>query len=673
MNLLAFMGRFRIGTRIYAGFLIVLGLLAVLAYTSYSCLDSGSKRSEDYARISDQSAEVLRAEVELAGLRQAMLSFILNAKADDLKQAREAGSQLIARLQALTASFPDPERRQRSSDMLKVVSDYVGNIERVGAARVRRDEQVEKRLNVAGKAAAENLSGIIGSAMEKSDFEPAAHASAVQVKLLRANESAMRFLADQNPKSAEATIRQLKDFARAAEEGIYVMQAPAHLVLMEEAASMAVEYGEAFQNIVEANTTYTELVNNSMRQAGDEATRLADELAADMTAEREAIERRVRDANEAARATSTGISALAVGLGVLFAWLMTTGITRPVNGMTATMTRLAAGDTTVAVPALDNRDEIGAMAKAVAVFKDNAIARERLEAEQAQEHKEREERASRIDEVIRGFEHEVAEALHSVGGAACQLQATSQAMSVTAEQTSRQATAVAAASEQASTNVQTVAAAAEELASSIREIGRQMSEAHSVTTSAAGQAEGTRVSVGGLAEAAQRIGDVVNLINAIAEQTNLLALNAAIEAARAGDAGKGFAVVAGEVKALASQTARATEEIASQINTVRGEIGGTVRAMEDIVATIGRIDEIAASIAADVEQQNAATREIARNVEQAAVGTHEVTRTIAGVSRAASDTGVASGQVLQSAGQLSHQAEEIRRSVDTFLKSVRAA
>lgn len=673
MNLLAFMGRFRIGTRIYAGFLIVLGLLAVLAYTSYSCLESGSKRSEDYARISDQSAEVLRAEVELASLRQAMLSFILNAKADDLKQAREAGSHLIARLQALTASFPDPERRQRSADMLKVVSDYVGNIERVGAARVRRDEQVEKRLNVAGKAAAENLSRIIGSAMGDADFEPAAHASTVQVKLLQAKESAMRFLADQNPKSAEATIRLLKDFARAAEEGIYVMQAPAHLVLMEEAASMAVEYGEAFQNIVEANTTYTGLVNNSMRQAGDEATRLADELAADMTAEREAIERRVRDANEAARATSTGISALAVGLGVLFAWLMTTGITGPVNGMTATMTRLAAGDTTVAVPALDNRDEIGAMAKAVAVFKDNAIARERLEAEQAQEHKEREERASRIDEVIRGFEHEVAEALHSVGGAACQLQATSQAMSVTAEQTSRQATAVAAASEQASTNVQTVAAAAEELASSIREIGRQMSEAHSVTTSAAGQAEGTRVSVGGLAEAAQRIGDVVNLINAIAEQTNLLALNATIEAARAGDAGKGFAVVAGEVKALASQTARATEEIAGQINTVRGEIGGTVRAMEDIVATIGRIDEIAASIAADVEQQNAATREIARNVEQAAVGTHEVTRTIAGVSRAASDTGVASGQVLQSAGQLSHQAEEIRQSVDAFLKSVRAA
>ena len=410
-----------------------------------------------------------------------------------------------------------------------------------------------------------------------------------------------------------------------------------------------------------------------MFQAESEAARLAQALSQEMTSEREKFEHDTVEANASAMMMNLGIAVVAAALGVIFAWLIKTGITRPVMGMTETMTRLAAGDTSVSIPAQDNRDEIGTMAKAVGVFKDNAVARERLEAEQAQERNAREERARRVETMIASFDREVATALEAVGGAAGTMQATSQAMSATAEETSRQATAVAAASEQASANVQTVAAAAEELAASIREISCQMSEAHTVTTDATGQAEGTQASVRGLADAAQRIGDVVDLINSIAAQTNLLALNATIEAARAGDAGKGFAVVAGEVKALAGQTARATDEISSQINTVRTEIRGTVQAMEGIVATIGRINAIAASVAAAIEQQDAATREIARNVDQASVGTQEVSSTIAGVTRAAHDTGAASGEVLQSAGQLSRQAEGIRRSVDTFLQSVRAA
>ena len=673
MSILAFMGRFKIGTRIYAGFLVVLGLMAVLACTGYLTLQRASERSKAYALVTDETAEVLSIEVRLDELRLAVLRFVLDGGADDLNQAREIGSHLTARAQALNASTLEPEHRQRSSDILKHVSDYVANVERVGAARARRDEQVEKRMNVVGMRAADNLSQIIASAMSAADFEPAAHAAAVQDTLMQARLSALRYLSDLNPKTAAATIRRLTTFATSAEEAIYTMHDPAHLALMQETASLATEYSEAFQQVVDASSTYSVLVNGAMRQAGTEAARLAESLSHDMTTERESIERSIDDENASAMTISLGISAVATALGVFFAWLIKTGITRPLIAMTETMTRLAGGDTGVSIPAQDNRDEIGTMAKAVAIFKDNAVARERLEALQAQERQGREERARRVDALIAGFDREVAAVLEAVGGAAVSMRGTSQAMSTTAEETSRQATAVAAASEQASANVQTVAAAAEELASSIREISRQMSEAHTVTTEATGQAEGTRASVRGLAEAAQRIGDVVNLINSIAAQTNLLALNATIEAARAGDAGKGFAVVAGEVKALAGQTARATDEVSTQINAVRTEISGTVQAMEGIVATIGRINEIAASIAAAVEEQDAATREIARNVDQAAVGTQEVTSTIAGVTRAAHDTGAASGEVLQSAGQLSRQAEDIRRSVDSFLTSVRAA
>jgi methyl-accepting chemotaxis protein len=673
MSILALMGRFKIGTRIYAGFAVVLGLMAVLAYTGYASLHHASERSDAYVRFSDQTAEVLEIAVRLGEMRQEVLHFVLDGHADDLNKAREIGADLIPRAQALTTSILDPAHKERSAEIVKHVSDYVANIERVGAARTRRDEQVEKRMDVVGTRAADSLSQIISGAMAEADFEPAAHAAAVQEALMQARLSALRYLSDQSPKTAETTTRRLTEFAGAAEAAVHTMQDPRHQALMQEAASLATEYGDAFQQVVDASSTYSALVNGAMARAGNEAARLADALSHDMTAEREATERAIDEANASAMTMSLGIAVLAAVLGVIIAWLIKTGITQPVIAMTTTMTRLAAGDTSVSIPAQDNRDEIGTMAKAVAIFKDNAVARERLEAEQAQERNAREERARRVDAMIASFDREVATALEAVGGAAGAMQATSQAMSATAEETSRQATAVAAASEQASANVQTVASAAEELAASIREISRRMSEAHTVTTDATGQAEGTRTSVRGLAEAAQRIGDVVDLINSIAAQTNLLALNATIEAARAGDAGKGFAVVAGEVKALAGQTARATDEISNQINTVRTEIGGTVQAMEGIVATIGRINEIAASVAAAIEEQDAATREIARNVDQAAVGTQEVSSNIAGVTRAAHDTGAASGQVLQSAGQLSRQAEDIRRSVDSFLTSVRAA
>ena len=268
------------------------------------------------------------------------------------------------------------------------------------------------------------------------------------------------------------------------------------------------------------------------------------------------------------------------------------------------------------------------------------------------------------------FADEVKNVIETVSSASTELQTSAQAMSSTAEETNRQSAAVAAAAEQASTNVQTVASAAEELSASLSEVGRQVTESATIASNAVDDARATNEKVQGLADAAKKIGEVVNLINDIASQTNLLALNATIEAARAGDAGKGFAVVASEVKSLASQTAKATEDIAGQVGAIQEATNQAVAAIQGIDQTIVQISDIATTIAASVEQQNTATKEIAENVQQAASGTREVTTNISGVSQAAIETGQASTQVLGAASELSQQSEKLREQVATFMSEV---
>jgi methyl-accepting chemotaxis protein len=369
------------------------------------------------------------------------------------------------------------------------------------------------------------------------------------------------------------------------------------------------------------------------------------------------------------------IAAIAVAalLAAIFGFVLSRMVATPVVGMTDAMSKLAQHDMSVEIPAAGQADEIGRMAAAVQVFKDNMIEADRLAAEQKAEQVKKEQRQIAIDGYIKGFDAMVTGALGTMASAATELQTTATSMTTTAEETSRQATAVAAASEQASTNVQTVATAAEELSASISEIGRQVGESTRIAGKAVEDAARTNGRVQALADAAQKIGEVVQLINDIASQTNLLALNATIEAARAGEAGKGFAVVASEVKSLASQTAKATEEIASQVTAIQGATGEAVGAIKEIGTTIERVSEIATSIASAVEQQGAATQEIARNVQQAAKGTAEVSSNVVGVTEAATTTGSAATQVLGASGELAKQGEMLRAEVNQFLDNIRAA
>lgn len=362
-------------------------------------------------------------------------------------------------------------------------------------------------------------------------------------------------------------------------------------------------------------------------------------------------------------------SLLCAGAG--FATIRT--ISQPIVAMSGLMRRLADRDLAVEILGTGRKDEIGQMAKAVEIFKQNAITAHQLEVEKAAAQQQREQRAAAVDQLVRGFDSTVTTILRTVSDAAGALDTTAQSMASIAEETNRQATTAASAAEQTSANVQTVASASEQMSASLLEISRQVTKSTAIANQAADEAMVTDQTVASLAEAARRIGEVVKLITDIASQTNLLALNATIEAARAGEAGKGFAVVASEVKTLASQTAKATDEIHQQVSAIQVATDESVAAIHRISATIVTVNEITATIAAAVEEQTAATAEISRNVGEAASGTEEVSSNIIQVTQAAGQTGAAASQVLSASGELSDQSLSLKQEVERFLGAIRAA
>jgi methyl-accepting chemotaxis protein len=361
-------------------------------------------------------------------------------------------------------------------------------------------------------------------------------------------------------------------------------------------------------------------------------------------------------------------------VGSSVAWIIGRSISRPLGLLGDRMRALAAGELGADIPGVGRGDEVGAMAAAVQVFKDNAVRMRELEqAESATQQRAAAERRSAMETLAGDFERSVNGIVRSVSTAASGMQATAQSMTATASDASARAATVSSASQGAASKVETVAAAAEELSSSVVEISRQVARSSEIASKAVGDAERTNATVQVLSTGAEKIGEVVKLIHSIAAQTNLLALNATIEAARAGESGRGFAVVASEVKALANQTAKATEEIAGQVAAMQASTSDAVAAISGITQTIAQMSEITASISAAIEQQGAATREIAQNVQSVAAGSSEINTHIGGVTTAASATGAAASEVLANARELDGQSSMLRSAVDGFLAKVRTA
>jgi len=659
--------------KISLGFAFVLAISAVsmgLAYMGFERVSVGVKAYRNSVSESDLAQNIDR---ELISYRALARFYVATGKEDDAKAALAAEASLKDAIDQSMRSTTHPARINQITRLAREFHAFTKIFADVLKAKRDSELVTQNQLTRSGNLLRYKLDDF--PSVVDDDAELAAvtlGAKKVAAQFQTAMALANTFVVNSDQSVAASAMARLK-FVETALQAIpstdeKVVQA------VKEASAQLETYRQALAKLIENSKEVEELIVE-MADSAAAIIKGANAMRADLASDQQRLDAESNaDISEAERL----VVMLAFGgflLGGALAVLLGKGISRPIIAMCKAMRELANGNFDVVLPGLGRKDELGEMASALEEFKMQAIAKaERDAAEHDAQNKAG--AAARRAELIRfadDFEAAVGTIVANVSASAVQLEAAAGTLTRTAETTQSLSSQAAGASEQASSNMQSVASATEELSASVDEIGRQVQESNRIAEAAVHQAEQTDGRIGKLSRAAQEIGDVVKLITAIAEQTNLLALNATIEAARAGEAGRGFAVVASEVKSLASQTAKATDEISSHIAGMQGATQESVAAIKEIGGTIAQISTIASTIASAVEEQGSATQEIARSVQTVAQGTHEAAANILEVNRGAAETGSASGNVLESARTLSSESTRLREELDRFMANIRAA
>lgn len=661
-------------TRVYAGFGLVLLMLIALAGFSAVLMRGLDSKFRQSQSIATQKSLATDMDLVMQKVRVRVNQWLRSMNPDFARDADELLKQDASIVSKVSAHATADKTKAFAADIDRALKAYTESWHVIQGLYAQEAKHYAEKIEAPAADVRANLANIREAAAEHNASDERRYISAARDAFTAAEMIAHRSRATPIKDAAAEIDAAIANSLAALDKARRNTANDAEIDGIKRAQAAISAWNDNFVQSTKLAQTRAARLDSWTRTEGEAMAVGANALRADAEAAATKAEAAFT-AELAANQTTLYIATPVIFLiGVILSLLLSRSITLPLARMTATLKALAAGDRSLQVPDTGRRDEIGEMANAAQVFKDNLIEADRLRQEAAltEQHREEQRKADMIKLADR-FEGAVGEIIQTVSSAATEMEASANSLSTTAERTQKLSTVVAGAAEEASANVASVASASEELSSSVSEISRQVQESARIAGGAVTQGEAANERVRELSEAAKKIGNVVELISTIAGQTNLLALNATIEAARAGEAGRGFAVVASEVKTLAEQTAKATGEIGQQISAMQGATESSVLAIQEITSTISRISEISAGIASAVEEQGAATSEISRNVQQASRGTTEVASNIVDVQHGSSETGTASSQVLSAAQSLSVESNRLKTEVHKFLSTVRAA
>ncbi|WPZ34852.1 methyl-accepting chemotaxis protein [Thalassobaculum sp. OXR-137] len=663
------MTNMKIGTRLTGAFGVILALLAVMAgIVSFNLLESRQLVGE-YRSTAMNSNQLSRVQAEVLTTRIYTKDVIAGANRTVIDSARAGLAAAIGLIDETMETIVDPDQARRLKTLHEMMETYGAGIDQV-VDLDKRARLLERDLR--GQAA--SLTAEVDTLMSAmADDVDASWTISVLTMLSNDIEgmlgATLEFTESRNAdhmKDALAANAKIADH-------LDTLRGAADAAALQRLSATQAEFQAGVGNLNALFAQRTAATVGTLERIGPEAAELIDTMRDAYEEIQDGIGSAMQSNVETSLLVAVSVSAVMVLLGALAAVVIGRSIARPIIALTRAMGRLSEGDLDADIPSTEQKDEIGLMARAVQVFKENMIRAKALEAEEERQQEARDRRAEAVERAIQDFQTRIAERLDALRGVSDELSHSADTLTGVAAETKEQSTNAAAASGQTAANVQSVSAAAEEMDSSFGEIVGQVTRASTSVETTSDRARDTLMAIEELKDQSESIVQVVELINSIADQTNLLALNATIEAARAGDAGKGFAVVASEVKSLATQTGKATEEIAEKIRRVQASCVASVEAVREIVDRIEEVNSISAAIAAAVEEQKAATSEITRNMLEAARGTEQLSESITRVSDATDRTSVTVGGVTEAARQTSTEAGEIKTAIDRFIHEVQAA